>query len=148
MVARGALIRAGVKWLDFRSCPVNPDVIPLMAYRVHFHSTSLDALDSGMPFRDLMRNATPVGTCSHYMAGHPAMRSLLDDGHPIAGAKHRLVDPHYRYPTELHEILAQLEKLRDTDFKGDEFSEYEIAGFITACKACIETGTVMIVTLR
>ena len=124
------------------------DVIPLMAYRVHFHSTLLDALDSGMPFRDLMRNATPVGTCFHYMAGHPAMRSLLDDGHPIAGAKHRLVDPHYRYPTELHEMLAQLEKLRDTDFKGDEFSEYEIAGFITACKACIETGTVMIVTLR
>ena len=28
-VARGALIRAGVKWLDSRSCPVNPDVIRL-----------------------------------------------------------------------------------------------------------------------
>ena len=27
MVAHGALIRAGVKWLDYRSCPVNPDVI-------------------------------------------------------------------------------------------------------------------------
>ena len=29
MVARGALIRAGVKWLDYCSCPVNPDVIQL-----------------------------------------------------------------------------------------------------------------------
>ena len=29
MVARGALIRAGAKWLDVRSCPVNPDVIHL-----------------------------------------------------------------------------------------------------------------------
>ena len=28
-VARGALIRAGAKWLDVRSCPVNPDVITL-----------------------------------------------------------------------------------------------------------------------
>ena len=27
MVAHGALIRAGVKWIDYRSCPVNPDVI-------------------------------------------------------------------------------------------------------------------------
>ena len=35
MVARGALIRAGVKWLDSRSCPVNPDVIQPEAIKLN-----------------------------------------------------------------------------------------------------------------
>jgi len=119
-----------------------------MAYRAYFHSVQTELLSRNLPFNDLMARATPVGHCSHYVVGHPAMKRLLDGGTPIEGARHRLVTPHFRLFNELPDIRQELLMLLDTDFKGDEFFKYEINGFVTACDACMRLKTAMITTLQ
>lgn len=119
-----------------------------MAFKTHFLSIQIDTLFAGLPFCDLVSASALVGTCSHYLAAHPEMRRLLDEGHPIDGASHPFVDPHYLNPAELAATIRQLKHIRETDFKDDEWSQKNVDGFIAACSACMQSNTAMIVALN
>ena len=118
----------------------------LMAYLTSFHSVDPSLLDGDSTFAQIMKAATLVGHCSHYLAGDPRFAALLDDGHPIPDTSHRLVDPHFRLPAELPEIRTKLNDLLN-EVGDDDWVTGQINGFINACATCIESKTAMVVTL-
>jgi len=118
-----------------------------MAYNTLFYSVATDDLtNQRISYPEIIKANSPVGTCSHYMAGHPVMRELLDDGHPLDGATHRFINPHYRLPEELPRIINTLEVLLKTDFKDDEWSTNEVKGFIQACQIAKKSSHSLLVT--
>lgn len=117
-----------------------------MAYLTLFHSVDPDLLDGRCAFSQIMADATIVGRCSHYLADDPRFARLLDEGHLIPDATHRLVNPHYRLPGELPPIQTELESLL-IEVGDDDWVTDQINGFINACAECIRTTTALVVTL-
>lgn len=117
-----------------------------MTYLTRFRSVDVELLNGRYSFAKILKAATLVGTCSHYLAGDSRFAKLLDEGHPIPGATHRFVDPHFRLPEELPAIQAELESLLKEVGDGDWVSD-QINGFIHACAACIRSNTAMVVML-
>ena len=119
---------------------------PVMAYLTLFHSVATEFVAGGFTFAQIIDAAALVGHCSHYLANEPRLRSLLDDGHPIPGATHRLVDPHFLLPEELPAAQAKLQDLLCEIGDGGWVSD-QINGFINACATCIAEDKAMVITL-
>lgn len=117
-----------------------------MAYLTLFHSVAPEFVAGGFTFAQIMDAATLVGRCSHYLAGDPRMGVLLDNGHPIPDATHRLVDPHFLLPQELPAIQAKLQDLLSEIGDGDWVSD-QINGFLNACATCVTEDKAMVITL-
>ena len=118
----------------------------VMAYLTLFHSVATEFVAGGFTFAQIMDAAKLVGRCSHYLAGDPRIGFLLDNGHPIPGATHRLVDPHFLLPQELPAIQAKLQDLLSEIGDGDWVSD-QINGFLNACATCVTEDKAMVITL-
>jgi hypothetical protein len=88
--------------------------------------------------------------CSHFIAAHPRIRTILDEGRPlITEMWHPIVSPHYRLPAELPAAVAILEDVEATEpeVQRDAWVLAEIHKLRDACQYGIAHGLAMVVIL-
>ena len=88
--------------------------------------------------------------CSHFIAAHPRIRPILDEGKPIdAELWHPITSPHYHLPTNLSAAVNTLEDLENAepDLRKDEWTLTEIHKLREACAYGVEHQLAMVVLL-
>lgn len=94
--------------------------------------------------------ATASFGCSHFIAAHPRVSSILNEGTPLDTEMwHPIASPHYHLPVDLPAAVAILEDVEATeaDIRKDEWVLAEIHKLRDACCFAIAHGLAMVVFL-
>lgn len=94
--------------------------------------------------------ATMSFGCSHFIAAHPRINPILNEGTPLDTEMwHPIARPHYHLPADLPAAVAILEDVEATepDIQKDEWILAEIHKLRDACEYAIAHGLAMVVVL-
>src|SRR5215469_2991468 len=88
--------------------------------------------------------------CSHFIAAHPRIRPILDQGIPLNSEMwHPIAKPHYHLPGDLPPVVATLRELEEKDeqVKSDAWILGEVRRLREACEYACEHGLALVVFL-
>ena len=91
-------------------------------------------------------------SCSHFIAAHPRIQPILDEGRPLdTELWHPIASPHYHLPSELSSAVETLESLEVEEPKllneDNKWLLGEIYKLRDACNFAIERDLAMVVIL-
>jgi hypothetical protein len=121
-----------------------------MAHGAALLLVPVDVLSGTLTRESLVSGAIYTSHCSHLIAVHPEIRTILDEGIPVQSEMwHPIAKPHYRLPQDLPPIVVSLKLLvvSDEHLKADAWYAGEVRRLIEACELAIQHGLALVVLL-
>jgi len=121
-----------------------------MAHGASLLMVPVDAVSGTHTRESLLSIVAHKSFCSHFIAAHPRIRPILDQGTPLNSEMwHPIAKPHYRLPGDLPPVIATLRELEQTDesVKSDEWVLGEVGRIREACEYACDHGLALVVFL-
>jgi hypothetical protein len=121
-----------------------------MAHGASLLTVPVDAVFRTHTRESLLSIVAHKSFCSHFIAFHPRIRPILDQGIPLNSEMwHPIAKPHYRLPGDLASIVATLRELEETDeqVKSDGWIMGEVRRLREACEYACDHSLALVVFL-
>ncbi len=119
-----------------------------MAHLATLLMVPVDALSRAHTRESLASCVAHSSHCSHFIAAHPQIRPILEEGTPLRSEMwHPVAKPHYRLPSDLPRVVATLRQVESSDqrISADAWTLSEIRRLREACEYAIDHELAVVV---
>src|SRR5215472_15514866 len=117
-----------------------------MAHLATLLMVPVDAVSRAHTRESLASCVAHSSHCSHFIAAHPQIRPILEDGTPLHSEMwHPVAKPHYRLPSDLPRVVATLRQVESSEIGEDPWTLSEVQRLREACEYAIDHELAVVV---